>query len=83
MLVGEVPGNLKHDWPKVWRRYVQRMFDHVDAFVTTTFATKEVYLRSLPLLRDRRFEVIRAGIPRSGTAAPGCRQLRGAYDPRL
>jgi hypothetical protein len=41
VLVGEVPGNLKHDWPKTWRRYVQRMFDYVDAFVTTSFATKE------------------------------------------
>ena len=50
MLVGEVPGNLKHDWSKTWRRHVERMFDHVNAFVTMSFATKEIYLRSLPVL---------------------------------
>lgn len=52
---------LKHAWLKTWRRHVERMFEHVDAFVTTSLAAKEVYLRSLPGLRDRPFEIIEHG----------------------
>jgi glycosyltransferase involved in cell wall biosynthesis len=59
-LIGEVP-DLKHRWLKTWRRHVERMFDHVDVFVTASFATKETYLNSLPGLRDRTFEVIEHG----------------------
>ena len=60
VLIGEVP-ELKHRWLKTWRQHVERMFDHVDAFVTTSFAAKEVYLRSLPGLRNRTFELIEHG----------------------
>lgn len=52
---------LKHAWLKTWRWQVERMFEHVDAFVTTSLAAKDVYLRSLPSLRDRPFEVIEHG----------------------
>ena len=52
---------LKHAWLKTWRWQVERMFDHVDAFVTTSLAAKEVYLRSLPSLCERPFEVIEHG----------------------
>ena len=52
---------LKHAWLGTWRHQVERMFDHVDAFVTTTEAAKEVYLRSLPVLGERRFEIIEHG----------------------
>jgi glycosyltransferase involved in cell wall biosynthesis len=60
VLVGEVPA-LKHVWLKTWRQQVKRMFDNVDAFVTMSLATKEVYLRSLPDLYGRTFEVIEHG----------------------
>ncbi|MBA3472887.1 MAG: glycosyltransferase [Rubrobacter sp.] len=61
VLVGDVPENLKNDWLKTWRLHVERMFEHVDAFLTTSFDAREVHLRSLPGLRDRRFEVIEHG----------------------
>jgi GT2 family glycosyltransferase/glycosyltransferase involved in cell wall biosynthesis len=52
---------LKHAWLGTWRLRVERMFEHVDAFVTTSLAAKDVYLRSLPVLHDRPFEVIEHG----------------------
>jgi len=52
---------LKHAYLGTWRAEVERMFEHVDAFVTTSEATKEIYLRSMPVLRDREFRVIEHG----------------------
>jgi glycosyltransferase involved in cell wall biosynthesis len=52
---------LKHAWLKTWRWQVGRMFENVDAFVTTSQAAKEVYLRSFPSLHDRPFELIEHG----------------------
>lgn len=37
------------------------MFGDVDAFVTTSQAAKDIYLRSLPTLEGRRFDVIEHG----------------------
>lgn len=52
---------LKHAWVHTWRDHVREMFENVDAFVTTSEAAKEVYLRSLPVLDERRFEIIEHG----------------------
>lgn len=52
---------LKHAWLHTWRDQVEKMTRHVDVFVTTSGTAKEVYLRSLPHLRNRRFEVIEHG----------------------
>lgn len=52
---------LKHAYLGTWREQVQRMFAHVDAFVTTSRTTKEVHLRSLPALGERPFRVIEHG----------------------
>jgi GT2 family glycosyltransferase len=52
---------LKHDWVHVWRRHVDAMFEHVDAFVTTSQTARSVMERSLPSLRSRRFVVIPHG----------------------
>jgi glycosyltransferase involved in cell wall biosynthesis len=63
---------LKHAWVHTWRGHVREMFGHVDAFVTTSNAAKEVYLRSLPVLEERRFEVIEHGrdLKQAHTASP-------------
>jgi GT2 family glycosyltransferase/glycosyltransferase involved in cell wall biosynthesis len=60
-LARDVPAPLKHNWLKTWRQNVERMFEHVDAFVTTSYAAKEVYVHSLPVLRGGTFEVIEHG----------------------
>ena len=52
---------LKHSWLHTWRDQVEKMMQHVDAFVTTSQTTKEVYLRSLHHLCNRRFEIIEHG----------------------
>lgn len=52
---------LKHAYLGTWREEVERMFEHVDAFVTTSNATKEIYLRSMPVLNSRPFRVIEHG----------------------
>lgn len=52
---------LKHAYLHTWREQVERMFECVDAFVTTSNATKEIYLRSMPALRDRPFGIIEHG----------------------
>jgi glycosyltransferase involved in cell wall biosynthesis len=61
VVTGDVPDSLKNDWIHAWRWQVERMFERVDAFLTTSFDAKEVHLRSLPGLRGRRFEVIEHG----------------------
>ena len=58
--LGEVP-RLKHAWLGTWREQVQRMFGRVDAFVTTSQATRDIHLNSLPALRGRTFRVIEHG----------------------
>jgi GT2 family glycosyltransferase/glycosyltransferase involved in cell wall biosynthesis len=52
---------LKHAYLGTWREQVQRMFDNVDAFVTTSMATRDIHLRSLPALCDRPFNVMEHG----------------------
>lgn len=52
---------LKHAYLGTWREQVERMFEHVDAFVTTSQATKDIYEKSLPVLKDRTFQVIEHG----------------------
>lgn len=52
---------LKHAYLGTWREQVQRMFENVDAFVTTSMATREIHLRSLPTLRNRPFSVMEHG----------------------
>ncbi|MGH3087653.1 MAG: glycosyltransferase [Rubrobacteraceae bacterium] len=63
---------LKHAWLGTWRLRVERMFEHIDAFVTMSRAAKEIHLRSLPVLRDRPFEVIEHGrdLEQARLAAP-------------
>lgn len=53
--------HLKHSWVYVWQDHVRRMFSHIDAFVTTTPFTRELYRRVYPELSDRRFTVIEHG----------------------
>ncbi len=52
---------LKHAWLDTWRTQVRRMFGNVDTFVTTSEASREVYLRSYPSLASQRFEIIEHG----------------------
>lgn len=52
---------LKHAYLGTWREQVERMFEHVDAFVTTSHATKKIYEKSLPVLKDRPFRIIEHG----------------------
>ncbi|MDQ4026129.1 MAG: glycosyltransferase, partial [Actinomycetota bacterium] len=52
---------LKHDWVYRWRSEVAGMLETASAVVTTSPHTREVYRRSLPSLRDKRFEIIPHG----------------------
>jgi glycosyltransferase involved in cell wall biosynthesis len=63
---------LKHLWIKTWRQQVERMFEHVDVFVTTSRTSKDVYLRSLPGLSERPFRIIEHGrdLPQNHLATP-------------
>ena len=65
----DVP-KLKHAWVHTWRELVGEVLKHVDAFVTTSLAAREVMTRSLPQLAYRRFEVIEHGrdLPRLSLA---------------
>ena len=56
----EVP-YLKHAWVHVWRDHVRNLFDHVNAFVTTTESSKQIHTEVFPELRERWFEVIEHG----------------------
>ena len=52
---------LKYAYLGTWREQVQRMFENVDTFVTTSMATREIHQRSLPALRGRPFSVMEHG----------------------
>lgn len=53
--------HLKHGWVQVWRKQVEKMFSHVDAFVWTSEWAMGLYLATFPHLGDRPGRVIEHG----------------------
>lgn len=52
---------LKHHFLPLWRREMEDRLKQVDAFVTTSEATRAIHERHFPLLRGARVEVIEHG----------------------
>lgn len=52
---------LKHAWIKVWQNKASRLFGNIDAFVTTSKASKNIILKSYPFLEKHHFPVIEHG----------------------
>ncbi len=52
---------LKHRWVNTWRDRARRVFENVDAFVTTNETARKVYANAYPELGDAWFEVIEHG----------------------
>jgi len=54
--------HLKHEWVYEWRRRVELdVLPFVDAFVTTSRSVRELFCRTYPELKNRRFRVIEHG----------------------
>jgi GT2 family glycosyltransferase/glycosyltransferase involved in cell wall biosynthesis len=53
--------HLKHAYVHVWRAEVSKVLKRADAFVTTSFTSREVYRRSYPALAETPFAVIEHG----------------------
>jgi GT2 family glycosyltransferase/glycosyltransferase involved in cell wall biosynthesis len=53
--------HLKHGWVQVWRKQVEEMFAHVDAFVWTSEWARSLYLTTFRQLDDRMGRVIEHG----------------------
>lgn len=53
--------NLKHDFIKTWQHNMAKMFQYVDAFVTTAPSAKEMMVKTYPQLAEANFRVIPHG----------------------
>ncbi|MEO1670701.1 MAG: glycosyltransferase, partial [Cyanobacteria bacterium J06631_2] len=53
--------NLKHNFIKTWQHNMAKMFQYVDAFVTTAPSAKEMMVKTYPQLAEANFKVIPHG----------------------
>ena len=53
--------NLKHNFIKTWQHNMAKMFQHIDAFVTTAPSAKEMMTKVYPQLEQANFKVIPHG----------------------
>lgn len=53
--------NLKHNFIKTWQHNMAKMFEYVDAFVTTAPSAKEMMTKIYPQLEQANFKVIPHG----------------------
>ena len=53
--------NLKHNFIKTWQYNMAKMFQHVDAFVTTAPSAKAMMVKNYPQLAEANFKVIPHG----------------------
>jgi GT2 family glycosyltransferase/glycosyltransferase involved in cell wall biosynthesis/tetratricopeptide (TPR) repeat protein len=53
--------NLKHDFIKTWQHNMAKMFQYIDAFVTTAPSAKEMMVKTYPQLAEANFKVIPHG----------------------